>query len=119
MDGQQTYLVVAAHPDDPDFGVAGTAAALARAGHAVHYVMVTSGDVGSEDSSQSANDLVRIREGEQNAAGRILGLSSVVYLRYPDGEVVASLALRKNLVRVMRQVKADIVLCQDPRVLVD
>ncbi|MBV9324806.1 MAG: PIG-L family deacetylase [Chloroflexi bacterium] len=113
------YLVVAAHPDDPDFGVAGTAARLARDGHAVHYLMLTSGDAGSEDPSQSAEELMRIREAEQEASGRILGLSSVRFLRFPDGELQPDLELRKAIVRVMRQLRVDVALCQDPRSLVD
>jgi LmbE family N-acetylglucosaminyl deacetylase len=113
------YLVVAAHPDDPDFGVAGTAARLAKDGHDVHYLMLTSGDAGTEDPTIPPLDLMRVREAEQEAAGRILGLSSVQFLRYPDGELVPSLELRKKIVRVMRSVRADIVLCQDPRALVD
>jgi LmbE family N-acetylglucosaminyl deacetylase len=114
-----TYLVVAAHPDDPDFGVAGTAARLAHEGHAVHYLMVTSGDAGSEDPTTPRDDLIRVREAEQQAAGAILGLSGVHFLRYPDGEVQPTLELRKDIVRVMRRLKADVVLCQDPRSLVD
>jgi LmbE family N-acetylglucosaminyl deacetylase len=114
-----TYLVVAAHPDDPDFGVAGTAASLARAGHAVHYLMCTSGDAGGEDPSVPDEDLMRVREAEQQAAGRILGLSGVHFLRFPDGELEPSIALRKAIVRIMRQVQADVVICQDPRALVD
>lgn len=113
------YLVVAAHPDDPDFGVAGSAARLARDGHAVHYLMLTSGDAGSEDPAVSPVDLMRLREAEQETAGRILGLSSVRFLRYPDGELEATIEVRKALVRVMRELKADVVLCQDPRSLVD
>jgi LmbE family N-acetylglucosaminyl deacetylase len=113
------YVVVAAHPDDPDFGVAGTAACLVRAGHAVHYLILTSGDAGSEDPTVAPAELARLREAEQDAAGRILGLSSVRYLRFPDGELEPNLGLRKAIVRVLRELKADIVLCQDPRALVD
>src|SRR5205807_5133593 len=114
-----TYLVVAAHPDDPDFGVAGTAARLARDGHDVHYLMVTSGDAGSEDPSIPPTELMRVREAEQEAAGRILGLSGVHFLRYADGELEPSIELRKAVVRVMRRLRADVVICQDPRALVD
>jgi LmbE family N-acetylglucosaminyl deacetylase len=114
-----TYLVVAAHPDDPDFGVAGTAARLSRDGHAVHYLMLTSGDAGSEDPTIPPDELVRLREAEQEAAARILGLSGVSFLRYPDGELQPTLGLRKDIVRVMRSLQADVVLCQDPRSLVD
>jgi len=113
------YLVVAAHPDDPDFGVAGTAARLARDGHTVHYLMLTSGDAGSEDPTASPVELMRVREAEQQAAGRILGLTSLRFLRYPDGELEPTLEVRKAIVRVIRELKADVVLCQDPRSLVD
>jgi LmbE family N-acetylglucosaminyl deacetylase len=113
------YLVVAAHPDDPDFGVAGTAARLAREGHQVHYLMLTSGDAGSEDPTIPPAELMRLREEEQTAAGRILGLTSVQFLRYPDGELQPTLEVRKAIVRVIRQLRADVVLCQDPRSLVD
>ena len=113
------YLVVAAHPDDPDFGVAGTAARLAKDGHSVHYLMLTSGDAGSEDPTISPLELMRAREAEQEAAGEILGLSSVEFLRYPDGELEPTLELRKAIVRVMRRLRVDVVLCPDPRALVD
>jgi LmbE family N-acetylglucosaminyl deacetylase len=113
------YLVVAAHPDDADFGVAGTVARLARDGHAVHYLSLTSGDAGSEDPSMPPVELMRLREAEQTAAGRILGLSGVHFLRYADGELQPTLELRKAIVRVMRQLQADVVMCQDPRAIVD
>jgi LmbE family N-acetylglucosaminyl deacetylase len=116
---QLVYVVVAAHPDDPDFGVAGTAAVLARAGHEVHYVVLTSGDAGSEDPTRAPEELIRVREAEQDAAGQILGLRGTHYLRFPDGELQPTLHLRKVIVRVLRQLRADVVLCQDPRALVD
>lgn len=62
---------------------------------------------------------MRTREAEQSVAGRVLGLTSVSFLRYPDGELEPTLALRKEIVRVMRRLKVDVVLCQDPRSLVD
>jgi LmbE family N-acetylglucosaminyl deacetylase len=114
-----TYLVVAAHPDDPDFGVAGTAARLINEGHAVHYLLCTSGDAGSDDPTIPADDLIRTREAEQTDAGRILGLSGVHFLRFPDGELQPTLELRKAIVRVMRQLKADVVVAMDPRPIVD
>jgi LmbE family N-acetylglucosaminyl deacetylase len=114
-----TYLVVAAHPDDADFGVAATAARLAREGHAVHYLVCTGGEAGSDDTSVAPAALVETRKAEQTAAGRILGLAGVHFLDYPDGELEPSLALRKELVRWIRKLRADVVLCQDPRALVD
>jgi LmbE family N-acetylglucosaminyl deacetylase len=119
LGGVTVYLVVAAHPDDPDFGVAGTAARLAGEGHEVHYLMLTSGDAGSEDPTIPTDELIRVREAEQETAGRILGLSGVHFLRYPDGELQPSIDVRKAITRVMRQLSADVVLCQDPRALVD
>jgi LmbE family N-acetylglucosaminyl deacetylase len=62
---------------------------------------------------------MRVREAEQEAAGRILGLSGVHFLRYADGELEPSVHLRKAVVRVMRRLRADVVICQDPRALVD
>jgi LmbE family N-acetylglucosaminyl deacetylase len=112
-----TYVVVAAHPDDADFGVAGSAAALSRQGHAVHYVLCTSGDAGSDDPRPSPVELARIREREQTDAGHILGLAGVHFLHQPDGELTPNLTLRKLLVRELRRLKADVVWCQDPRLL--
>jgi LmbE family N-acetylglucosaminyl deacetylase len=114
-----TYLVVGAHPDDADFGVAGTAASLVRQGHAVHYLVCTSGDAGSEDPAQSPLELARLREREQDAAAAILGLSGTHYLRWHDGELEPSLRLRREIVAAIRRLQADVVLCQDPRMFVN
>jgi len=115
---QKTYLVVAAHPDDADFAISGSVARLTREGNTVHYLVLTSGDAGTEDTSISREELAALREAEQDAAGRVLGLSSTAYLRLPDGELEPSLAVRKEVVRHIRRVRADVVLCQDPRMLV-
>jgi LmbE family N-acetylglucosaminyl deacetylase len=112
------YLVVAAHPDDADFGVAGTAAALTRGGDQVHYLVCTSGEAGTEDPAIAPTELARLREREQDAAGHVLGLAGVRYLRWADGELEPSMALRRAIVRVIRELKADVVVCQDPRLLV-
>jgi LmbE family N-acetylglucosaminyl deacetylase len=114
-----SYLVVAAHPDDADFGVAGTAAKLAREGHAVHYLVCTSGDAGTEDPSQPPEELARLREAEQDTAAGLLGLAGTHYLRLQDGALEPSLALRRTIVRAIRQVKADVVLSLDPRTLMN
>jgi LmbE family N-acetylglucosaminyl deacetylase len=114
-----TYLVVAAHPDDADFGVAGTAAKLAREGHAVHYLLCTRGEAGSDDESVLSETLIETRQVEQRDAGRILGLAGVHFLDFADGELEPNLALRKAIVRCIRALRADVVICQDPRMLVD
>ena len=104
--------------NDPDFGVAGTAAQLVRDGHRVYYLILTSGDAGSEDPHQSPDELIAIREAEQRAAVSYwFERSELPPLSGWRAE--PSLAVRKALVREMRAVKADVVLCQDPRVLVN
>src|SRR5260370_22971600 len=81
--------------------------------------MCARGGAGSDGRSSPPADLMRVREAEQQAAGRILGLSGVHFLRFPDGELEPSLELRKAIVREMRRLRADVVLCQDPRSIVD
>jgi LmbE family N-acetylglucosaminyl deacetylase len=106
--------MIAAHPDDPDFGEAGTAALWASQGHTVTYVIVTNGDKGSDDRDLSTTDLIAMREREQRAAADALGLAGVRFLGYEDGMVVADLNLRRDLVRVIRDLKADVVTCSQP-----
>lgn len=106
--------IIAAHPDDPDFGEAGTAALWAAQGHTVTYVIVTDGSKGSDDRDLSTADLVATREREERAAAEVLGLAGVRFLGYEDGMVVPDLNLRRDLVRVMRDLKADVVMCSTP-----
>lgn len=112
--GPARVAVITAHPDDPDFGCAGTCAVWADMGHTVSYVIVTNGDKGSDDTSLSSRDLVAAREREQRAAARILGVRDVIFLGYEDGMVVPDLGLRRELVRVIRRLKADVVICDSP-----
>lgn len=110
-------LSVQAHPDDQEFSIAGTLAKWARAGCEVISVLITSGDSGSNDVTKGAGykvDLAHLRETEQLAANEIIGVKQTVFLRYPDGELEPSLALRKELTRVIRQYKPDVVLCGNP-----
>jgi LmbE family N-acetylglucosaminyl deacetylase len=107
-------MVIAAHPDDIEFVVAGTAAKWARAGTAVRYVVATSGDAGSHLPGMTREKLARIREAEQRAAAQVAGVNDVVFLGYPDGEVETTLALRRDIVREIRRFKPDIVICSDP-----
>ena len=121
MTNDQEYLPksamsIHAHPDDQDFGVAGTLAKWARAGCQITSVLITSGDAGSNDPSKDASykpELARLREAEQRAANKLLGVNETVFLRYPDGELVASLALRKDLTRVIRRFKPEVVVVGD------
>jgi LmbE family N-acetylglucosaminyl deacetylase len=107
-------LVVAAHPDDVDFGLAGTIATWTDAGIEVIYCIVTNGDAGGSDPSVSRADMAVLRQTEQVAAAKCVGVSDVRFLGYPDGRVEASLALRRDIARVIRQVRPDRVTCPSP-----
>ena len=112
--GPCNVAIIAAHPDDPDFGEAGTAALWASQGHTVTYVIVTNGDKGSDDRDLSRADLIATREREERAAAALLGLAGVRFLGYEDGMVVPDLNLRRDLVREIRDLKADVVMCSQP-----
>ena len=107
-------MVIAAHPDDIEFVVAGTVAKWVQAGAWVRYVLVTSGDAGSHQPGITRQELARVREAEQRAAAHIVGVDDVVFLGYHDGEVEPTLALRRDLVREVRRFKPDVVVCFDP-----
>ncbi len=113
----QRAMVISAHPDDIEFTVAGTAAKWRRAGTAIRYVIVTSGDVGSHEPGMTRAELARIREAESRAAAAVVGVDDVVFLGYPDGTVEPTLALRRDLVREIRAFRPDILICFDPTVL--
>ena len=106
--------VFMAHPDDPDFSCAGTCARWAADGHHITYVIITNGDKGSDDRELPGAQLAKIRETEQRAAADILGVKDVVFMRQPDGILVPNLELRREIVRMIRRLKPDILICQDP-----
>jgi LmbE family N-acetylglucosaminyl deacetylase len=109
-------MSIHAHPDDQDFTVAGTIAKWARAGCEITSVIITSGDAGSNDPSKDASykvELARLREDEQRAANAVLGVKHTVFLHYPDGELVPSIELRKDITREIRRYKPEVVLVGD------
>jgi LmbE family N-acetylglucosaminyl deacetylase len=110
----QRILVIAAHPDDVDFGAAGTVAAWTGAGISVAYCIVTDGDAGGYDESVPRSEIAPMRRKEQTAAAACVGVSDLRFLGYPDGRVEATLALRRDLARVIRQVRPDRVVCPTP-----
>ena len=112
--GTSRILVVTAHPDDVDFGLAGTVATWTDAGIEVSYCIVTNGDAGGSDPSVSRADMAALRQAEQVAAAKCVGVSDVRFLGYPDGRVEPSLDLRRDLARVIRQVRPDRVTCPSP-----
>ena len=107
-------LVVVAHPDDIDFGMAGTMAVLTGDGVDVSYCLVTSGDAGGDDSTHTREERVAIREAEQTAAALTVGVTDLTFLRWPDGQVEPTLELRKALSRVIRERRPDLVITQSP-----
>jgi len=111
-------MSVQAHPDDQEFTIAGTLAKWARAGCQVISVIITSGDAGSNEPGRGPEykpELARIRKAEQEAANAVLGVKETVFLDYPDGEVQPTLGLRKELTRLMRRYKPEVVVTGDPR----
>jgi LmbE family N-acetylglucosaminyl deacetylase len=114
--GPKKITVVMAHPDDAEFICAGTIARWTDEGHEVVYVLLTSGDKGSDDPEMTPEKLAAMREGEQRDAARILGATDVIFMRCPDGELEPNLDLRREIVRVIRRLKPDVVVCQDPTV---
>jgi LmbE family N-acetylglucosaminyl deacetylase len=107
-------LVVAAHPDDVDFGAAGSVAAWTDAGAAVTYCVITDGDAGGFDPAVPRAEIPAIRRAEQTAAAAEVGVQDLVFLGYPDGRLQLSLELRRDLARVIRQVRPDRVLAPSP-----
>jgi LmbE family N-acetylglucosaminyl deacetylase len=107
-------LGIFAHPDDSEFMVGGTAARWADEGAEIVYCIVTDGAAGSNDPHQDLAELVRIRKAEQRAAAAVLGVREVLFLDYPDGTLQPTIELRRELTRIIRQLKPDRVVCGDP-----
>ncbi len=113
----QHILVVLAHPDDPEFFCGATIARWARAGHDISYSLLTCGDKGTKDRSLESDTLCCLRQGEQRAAAAVLGVKRVSFLGYPDGYLVADLDLRRDITRLIRQERPDVLVTCDPTVL--
>ena len=114
IDVPERVLVVVAHPDDIDFGSAGTVAQLTKAGSHVAYCLVTSGEAGEDDMTVSSAELSAMREAEQTSAGSEVGVDTLHFLRHPDGMVEANLDLRRDISRIIRIEKPDVVITQSP-----
>ena len=110
----QRVLVVTAHPDDVDFGASGTIATWTDGGIDVSYCIVTDGDAGGFDPSIPRGRIAGIRQAEQTAAAKAVGVTSLVFLGHRDGAVEPSLRLRKDISREIRRSRPDVVLCQSP-----
>ena len=110
----QRAMVVYAHPDDAEFGVAGTVAKWSRAGVEVTYCMITNGASGSDDPKMTRERLREIRYAEQRAAAKILGVKHCVFLGYEDGYLYPTLEVRRDVARQIRIHRPDVLVTMDP-----
>ena len=109
-------LCISAHPDDNEFTIAGSVARWAREGREVAFCLVTTGGAGVNEHTPSSEGLIPIREKETRAAARILGVKELVLLGYADGSLEPTLTMRRDLTRVIRRYRPDVVVCGDPTV---
>ena len=119
-DSPQNILIVLAHPDDPEFFCGGTLARWARAGHSITYQLLTCGDKGFNDSPPAGmipDALCAIRLEEQIGAEKVIGVDAVHFMDCPDGYLIPNIDLRRDIVRVIRKFKPDILVTCDPQTL--
>jgi LmbE family N-acetylglucosaminyl deacetylase len=110
----ERILIVTAHPDDLDFGAAGTIAQWTDKGISVSYCVATNGDQGGVDPSVSRAQMPKIRQQEQRDAGKVVGVTDIHFLNYVDGHLEATIELRKEIVRVIRKVRPQRMVIQNP-----
>ena len=113
----QKILVILAHPDDPEFFCGATTARWVRAGHNLSYCIITCGDKGSKDLSIRSDELCSIRQKEQRSAAKVLGVDEVEFLNYPDGYLTPDIKLRRDITRVIRATRPDVLVTCDPQTL--
>ncbi|MBM3942692.1 MAG: PIG-L family deacetylase [SAR202 cluster bacterium] len=113
-DTPQQVLVVTPHPDDAEVWCGGTVARWVKEGAAVYYVLCTDGDKGSDRPGVTSQELSDARQKEQLEAARLLGVKEVVMLHRPDGGLEDSADFRKEIVRQIRRVRPQVVLCPEP-----
>jgi len=113
-DVPERALAIYAHPDDPDISCGGTIARWAQAGCVVHVLLCAAGDKGSSDPTADPKEVAHRRLEEARRATELLGVRLLHHLDRPDGEVENDLAMREELVEVIRRTKPDVVVCPDP-----
>jgi len=113
-DSIERILVVTAHPDDVDFGSAGSVARWTDSGIEVAYCICTNGEAGGFDASIPRAAMAEIRQAEQRAAAKVVGVTDVTFLGHPDGRLEATIALRRDISRVIRRVRPQRVVSQSP-----
>ena len=110
----KSAMTIFAHPDDTEFSCGGTVTKWTRGGCEITFVLCTSGNVGTHDLKYSRESLALLREQEQRNACAVLGVQHIEFLRHDDCCLVADLALRRELVRLIRKYKPEVVFCGDP-----
>jgi LmbE family N-acetylglucosaminyl deacetylase len=108
-------MFIYAHPDDVDFSAAGTAAKWAGAGSEVTYLILTDGSAGSHEPGMTREKVAQIRRAEKEAAAEVVGAAACLFLNYQDGLLKPTLAVRKRVVRLIREHRPQAVVCGDPR----
>jgi LmbE family N-acetylglucosaminyl deacetylase len=119
-DSPQNILVILAHPDDPEFFCGGTLARWGQTGHLITYQLLTCGDKGfnaSTTGDMTPDALCGIRHEEQQAAAKVIGVEAVHFMDCPDGYLVPDIDLRREVVRVIRKFKPDVLVTCDPQTL--
>ncbi len=110
----ERVLIVNAHPDDVDFTCSATVATFVDLGIDVRYLIVTNGEAGGSDRSQSRTEMAQIRQDEQRAAAASVGVQEVIFLGYPDGRLEPTIELRRDISRVIRRLRPDLVIAPSP-----
>ena len=110
----ESVMAIVAHPDDAEFGAAGTLAKFAKEGKKVYIVVCTAGNKGTPDPDMQGEDLAALREREQLGASAELGITETIFLGNPDGELYPTLDFRKQLVEQIRRYRPDVVISHDP-----
>lgn len=113
-EGKKKILIILAHPDDPEFFLGGTIARWIEAGHVIEYCLLTKGERGSSNLSQTIDQIAEIRIQEQINAAKVLGVQKVQFLDFQDGYLIPDLTVRFEIVKEIRQVKPDILVTCDP-----
>jgi LmbE family N-acetylglucosaminyl deacetylase len=113
-DKKADVLVITPHPDDAEFGAAGSVAGFTQEGNSVVYVVCSNGDKGTDDLNMKPEELAKLREKEQLAAADVLGVREVIFLRYPDQGLEDTPEFRKDIVRQIRIFKPDLIITADP-----
>jgi LmbE family N-acetylglucosaminyl deacetylase len=117
-EGPKRALIISAHPDDSEFGAAGTAYLWGQQGWEFHYCIVTDGSKGSEDPEMTKEKLVPLRNKEQRAAVAVVGGKDVTFLNFTDGEVTYNRDIMREIVRMIRKIKPYAVFSHDPNQIV-